>query len=73
MVSKTIKMSLPKRIYKFPTYIILFLFMLYYVGTEVSFGSLFLTYAVKSELKFSKGRAASLAAVSEDILHSQDY
>ena len=48
--------------YKIPAYIILFLFMLFYVGTEVSFGSLVFTYAVKSELAFSKGKAAILAA-----------
>ena len=50
------------KMYTFPTYIILFLFMLFYVGTEVSFGSLVFTYAVKSELAFSKGKAATLAA-----------
>ena len=48
--------------YKFPAYIIILLFMLFYVGTEVSFGSLVFTYAVKSELSFSKGKAATLAA-----------
>ena len=48
--------------YKFPAYIILLLFTLFYVGTEASFGSLVFTYAVKSELAFSKGKAATLAA-----------
>ena len=55
--------NMSPKTYKFPAYIILFLLMLFYVGTEVSFGSLVFTYAVKSELKFSKGKAATLAAV----------
>ena len=41
----------------------LFFFMLFYVGTEIAFGSLIFTFAVKGELQFSKSKAAVLAAV----------
>ena len=49
--------------YQLPSYIILFLFLLIYVGINESFGSLVFTYAVKSELRFPKAKAAALAAV----------
>lgn len=49
--------------YKFPAFIILFLFIMCYVGSEVSYGSLVFTYAVKGKLQFNKQRAATLAAV----------
>ena len=51
------------RLYKVLAFFFLFLFMLVYVGTEVSYGNLVFTYAVKSELGFSKQRAATVAAV----------
>ena len=49
--------------YKYPAFIILFCFMLCYVGSEVSYGSLVFTYAVKGKLKFDKQPAATLTAV----------
>ena len=49
--------------YKYPALILLFFFMLFYVGTELTYGRLILTYAVKSDLHFSKQKAAILAAL----------
>lgn len=49
--------------YKFPAFIILFLFIMCYVGSEISYGSLVFTYAVKGKLQFNKQKAATLAAV----------
>ena len=50
-------------IYKSIIFTNLFFFMLFYVGTEIAFGSLVFTFAVKGELQFSKPKAAVLAAV----------
>ena len=49
--------------YKYPALILLFFFLLFYVGTELTYGRLILTYAVKSDLHFSKQKAAILAAL----------
>ena len=50
-------------LYKSIIFTNLFLFMLFYVGTEIAFGNLVFTFAVKGELQFSKPKAALLAAV----------
>ena len=49
--------------YKYPAFVILFCFMLCYIGSEHSYGSLLFTYAVKGKLQFDKGAAATLTAV----------
>ena len=49
--------------YKYPALIILFLFMLCYIGSEVSYGSLLFTYAVEGKLQFDKQEAANVTAV----------
>ena len=49
--------------YKYPAFFLLFLFMLFYVGSEISYGSLLFTFAVKSRLSFDKQTAASVTAV----------
>ena len=49
--------------YKFPAFALLFFFTLFYVGSEVTYGSLVFTYAVYSKLQFGKQAAATLAAV----------
>ena len=49
--------------YKYPAFILLFLFTFSYVGSEVSYGSLVFTYAVEGELDFDKSTAATLTAV----------
>lgn len=49
--------------YKIPAFVILFCFMFSYVGSEVSYGSLVFTYAVKGKLQFNKQTAATLTAV----------
>ena len=55
--------TISPKTYQLPSYIILFLFLLIYVGINESFGSLVFTYAVKSELRFSKAKAAAVTAV----------
>ena len=49
--------------YKYPAFIFLFCFMLCYIGSEHSYGSLVFTYAVKGRLQFDKQTAATLTAV----------
>ena len=49
--------------YKYPAFIILFCFMLCYIGSEHTYGSLVFTYAVKGKLQFDKQTAATLTAV----------
>ncbi len=51
------------RCYRFLLLSLLFVFMLFYVGIEVAFGSFIFTVAVKGELQFSKQKAAFLASV----------
>ena len=49
--------------YKYPAFILLFLFTFSYVGSEASYGSLVFIYAVEGELGFDKSTAAILTAV----------
>jgi FHS family Na+ dependent glucose MFS transporter 1 len=49
--------------YKYPAFVLLFSFIFAYVGSEVSYGSLVFTYAVKGKLQFDKQTAATLTAV----------
>ena len=51
------------RTYKYPAFIFLFCFMLCYIGSEHSYGSLVFTYVVKGRLQFDKQTAATLTAV----------
>ena len=60
--SSSNKMFTP-RTYKYPAFIILFFFMMCYVGSEVSYGSLLFTYAVEGRLNFDKQTAANVTAV----------
>ncbi len=49
--------------YRFLLISLTFLFMFFYVGIEVAFGTFIFTIAVKGELQFSKQKAALLASV----------
>ena len=49
--------------YKYPAFFLLFWFMLFYVGSEVSYGSLLFTFSVKSQLRLDKQTAATITAV----------
>ena len=49
--------------YRYPAFFILFCFMLCYVGSEVSYGSLVFTYAVEGQLQFDKQAAANVTAI----------
>ena len=49
--------------YKYPAFVLLFLFTFCYVGLELSYGSLVFTYAVEGQLHFDKPTAATLTAV----------
>ena len=49
--------------YGYPAFFILFCFMLCYVGSEVSYGSLVFTYAVEGQLQFGKQAAANVTAI----------
>ena len=54
--------------YKYPAFFLLFWFMLFYVGSEVSYGSLLFTFSVKSQLQFDKQTAATVTAVFWGLL-----
>ena len=49
--------------YKYPAFVLLFLFTFCYVGLALSYGSLVFTYAVEGQLHFDKSTAATLTAV----------
>ena len=49
--------------YKYPAFFLIFWFMLFYVGSEVSYGSLLFTFSVKSQLRLDKQTAATVTAV----------
>ena len=49
--------------YKYPAFSLLFWFMLCYVGSEISYGSLLFTFSVKSQLQLDKQTAATVTAV----------
>ena len=49
--------------YKYPALFLLFWFMVFYVGLEISYGSLLFTFSVKSQLQFDKQTAATVTAV----------
>ena len=50
-------------LYRIVIFTLLFLFMFFYVGLELSYGSLIFTVAVKGELGFTKQKAALLTSV----------
>lgn len=60
--SSKLKENMPL-LYKLSVFIILFLFMATYCGVVTSYGSVSFTYAVKSNLNFSKTKAANLTAL----------
>ena len=55
--------TIDPKTYKYPALVILFFFMLCYIGSEVSYGSLLFTYAVEGKLQFEKQEAANITAV----------
>ena len=61
--SKSTRVSGMLKTYKYPALSIMFLFMVVYVGSEVSYGSLLFTYTVKSVVNFDKQTAANVTAV----------
>ena len=49
--------------YEYPALFLLFWFMFFYVGSEISYGSLLFTFTVESNLKFDAQTAATITAV----------
>ena len=62
-LSKPYPAGKKSRLYLAVIFILLFAFMFFYVGSESAYGSLVFTFAVKSELQFSKSSAAVLTSV----------
>ena len=61
--TKDVDLKQAIKTYKTPALVILFFFMMFYVGLELSFGTLVFTYAVEGKLKFNEQNAALLTAV----------
>ena len=55
--------SAPLKTYTYLASLLLFWFLLFYVGSENAYGSLLFTFSVKSEVQFDKQMAATVTAV----------